>query len=332
MAYIWVQFIIATVIILGSSKYLARSADIIAYKTGLGRTFIGVVLLASATSLPELGIGVSSITMVGSPDLAAGDAFGSNLVNLLIIGLMDLYWRNGPILNSIGTSTTLVGILGILVIGIAAIAITFHQGTTLFGSWLTSPFSIVLFATFLFALYIIFRAERTETLSENTEYDQSSLRGAVAIYSLTAVIIVASAVWLAFSGDQIADQMKREESFVGTQFLAFSTSLPELAASFAALRLRAPELAISNVLGSNLFNMGFVLWIDELAYTSGSLWTAVSGIHVMTAIIAIVMTVAVIVALLTRGRQRPSRFWTYEAISLILLYVFASWINFFLVS
>tara|TARA_B100001123_G_scaffold358682_1_gene413688 strand:- start:5441 stop:6439 length:999 start_codon:yes stop_codon:yes gene_type:complete len=332
MAYIWVQFIIATVIILGSSKYLARSADIIAYKTGLGRTFIGVVLLASATSLPELGIGVSSITMVGSPDLAAGDAFGSNLVNLLIIGLMDLYWRNGPILNSIGTSTTLVGILGILVIGIAAIAITFHQGTTLFGSWLTSPFSIVLFATFLFALYIIFCAERTETLSDNTEYDQSSLRGAIGIYSLTAVIIVASAVWLAFTGDHIADQMKWEESFVGTQFLAFSTSLPELAASFAALRLRAPELAISNVLGSNLFNMGFVLWIDELAYTSGSLWTAVSGIHVMTAIIAIVMTVAVIVALLTRGRQRPSRFWTYEAILLILLYVFASWINFFLVS
>ena len=332
MAYIWVQFIIATVIILGSSKYLARSADIIAYKTGLGRTFIGVVLLASATSLPELGFGVSSITMVGSPDLAAGDAFGSNLVNLLIIGLMDLYWRNGPILNSIGTSTTLVGILGILVIGIAAIAITFHQGTTLFGSWLTSPFSIVLFVTFLFALYVIFRAERTETLSENTEYDQSSLRGAIAIYSLTAVIIVSSAVWLAFTGVEIADQMHWEQSFVGTQFLAFSTSLPELAASFAALRLRAPELAISNVLGSNLFNMGFVLWIDELAYTSGSLWTAVSGIHVMTAIIAIVMTVAVIVALLTRGRQRPSRFWTYEAISLILLYVFASWINFFLVS
>ena len=332
MAYIWVQFIIATVIILGSSKYLARSADIIAYKTGLGRTFIGVVLLASATSLPELGMGVSSITVIGAPDLAAGDAFGSNLVNLLIIGLMDLYWRNGPILNSIGTTTTLVGILGILVIGIAAIAITFHQGTTLFGSWLISPFSIILFAAFLFALYIIFRAERTETLSENTEYDQASLRVAIAIYSLTAVIIVAAAVWLAFTGDHIADQMKWEESFVGTQFLAFSTSLPELAASFAALRLRAPELAISNVLGSNLFNMGFVLWVDELVYTGGSFWAVVSGIHVITAIIAILMTAVVIVALLNRGRQRPSRFWTYEAISLVMLYVFASWINFFLVS
>lgn len=332
MAYIWIQFIIATVIILGSSKYLARSADIIAYKTGLGRTFIGVVLLASATSLPELGMGVSSITVIGAPNLAAGDAFGSNLVNLLIIGLMDLYWRNGPILNSIGTTTTLVGILGILVIGIAAIAITFHQGTTLFGSWLISPFSIILFAAFLFALYILFRAERTETLSENTEYDQASLRVAIGIYSLTAVIIVAAAVWLAFTGDHIADQMKWEESFVGTQFLAFSTSLPELAASFAALRLRAPELAISNVLGSNLFNMGFVLWVDELVYAGGSFWTVVSGIHVITAIIAIVMTAVVIVALLNRGRQRPSRFWTYEAISLVMLYVFASWINFFLVS
>ena len=154
------------------------------------------------------------------------------------------------------------------------------------------------------------------------------MRVAIGIYSLTAVIIVAAAVWLAFTGDHIADQMKWEESFVGTQFLAFSTSLPELAASFAALRLRAPELAISNVLGSNLFNMGFVLWVDELVYTGGSFWTVVSGIHVITAIIAIVMTGVVTVAILTRGRKRPSRFWTFEAIALVLLYVFASWINF----
>ena len=319
-------------IILGSSKYLARSADIIAFKTGLGRTFIGVVLLASATSLPELGMGVSSISVLGAPDLAAGDAFGSNLVNLLIIGLMDLYWRNGPILNTIGTGASLIGILGILITGVATIAITFHHGTTLFSSWLVSPFSLAIFVTFLFGLYVIFRAERTETASENTEYEQASLGMEIGIYSLSALIIVAAAVWLAFTGDNIADQMHLEESFVGTQFLAFSTSLPELAASFAALRLRAPELAISNVLGSNLFNMGFVLWIDELAYTKGSFWAAISGIHLMTAIIAIVMTAVVIVAILSRGRQRPSRFWTYEAISLVLLYVFAGWLNFYLVS
>ena len=67
-----------------------------------------------------------------------------------------------------------------------------------------------------------------------------------------------------------------EASFVGTQFLAISTSLPEFAASYAAVRIGAPDLAIANLLGSNLFNMGFVLFIDDVAYVDGPLWTGIA--------------------------------------------------------
>ena len=100
---------------------------------------MGVVLLASATSLPELGTGISSISIVGDPDLAAGDAFGSNLFNLLIIGLMDLWWRNGPVLNAFGTTAVMVATLGILVIGAATLAITFHSASGLFATWPYKP-------------------------------------------------------------------------------------------------------------------------------------------------------------------------------------------------
>ena len=86
LVLLWLQLAGAAGIILAASTWLAKSADIIAEKAGLGRSFIGVVLLATATSLPELGTGVSAITIVGTPDLAAGDAFGSNLVNLLLVG------------------------------------------------------------------------------------------------------------------------------------------------------------------------------------------------------------------------------------------------------
>ena len=81
---LWIQLATAALVILAFATQLAKSADIIAFKTGLGRSFIGVVLLATATSLPELGTGVSSIVLVGAPDLALGDAFGSNIFNLLI--------------------------------------------------------------------------------------------------------------------------------------------------------------------------------------------------------------------------------------------------------
>ena len=70
---LWLMLAAAAVIILGASNFLAKSADVIAFKTGLGRAFIGVVLLATATSLPELGVGVSSVTLADNPDLAVGD-------------------------------------------------------------------------------------------------------------------------------------------------------------------------------------------------------------------------------------------------------------------
>ena len=331
--FIWLQFAVVTALIFFTSKFLARSVDVIAFKTGLGRAFLGVVLLASATSLPELGTGISSISIVGDPDLAAGDAFGSNLVNLLIIGLMDLWWRNGPILNAFGNSVVMVATLGILVIGAATIAITFHSSTGLFATWFLSPFSILMMATFVIGLYLIYKfeqTERTERKAEDTDYSNAKLPLEIGVYLLSATVIIASAVWLAFTGESIAEEMGWGTSFVGTQFLALSTSLPEMGASFAALRIRAPELAVSNVLGSNLFNMGFVLWADDLAYSGGTFWTAISEIHSMTAVLAIVMTAVVIIALVRRNRRRPTRFWTYEAVTLIALYALASVLIFYL--
>ena len=115
-----------------------------------------------------------------------------------------------------------------------------------------------------------------------------------------------------------------EASFVGTQFLAFSTSLPELAASFAAVRLGAPELAIGNILGSNVFNMGFVLFLDDVAFEDGAIWAFASDVHTLTAVFAMLMTALVIVAITLRPRGRPVRFITYEGAGLIGLYAAAS--------
>lgn len=324
---LWIQLGLAALLILGASTYLARSADVIALKTGLGRSFAGIILLATATSLPELGTGVSSIVLVGEVNLAAGDAFGSNLFNLLIIGLLDLFWRDGPILNRISTTSVLVASLSIVVIGLAASAIIIHNQTSISSGWYVSPVSIVILLIFLTAMYMTYRFGKLHSEDgtiENTQYEFDSLIKAVITYTLSATVVIITAIWLAHSGDKVATEMGWDASFMGTQFLAFSTSLPELAAGFAAIRIRAPELAVSGVLGSNLFNMGFVLFVDDLAYTSGAIWTEVSQIHVITAIIAMIMTAVVVIALIDRNRQRPHKHWTFEAITLIGLYVAAS--------
>ena len=327
---LWIQLLVATGFILLAANFLAKSADIIALRTGLGRSFIGVVLLATATSLPELGTGVSAITIVGAPDLAVGDAFGSNLFNLFIIGLLDLFWRNTgtPILNSVSTTSVFVGILGVFIISITVIAVYFHEHLPegSFSGWFISPVTVILFIFFLISMYLIYRIARTDEHGESTDddYASESLARAGVTYAIAAVIIIGSAIWLANTGEGIAHAMHWEASFVGTQFLAFSTSLPELAASLAALRINAPELAITNVLGSNLFNMGFILTIDDLALVGEPLWSSISSIHEATAIFAIFMTCVVLIGLMVRNRRRPFGLITYESAALIALYIAAS--------
>ena len=323
---LWLQLAAAAAIILGASWFLAKSADVIAFKTGLGRSFVGVVLLATATSLPELGTGVSSIALLDEPDLALGDAFGSNLFNLLIIGLLDLYWRDGPLLNRVGFTSAIVGALGIAVIGIAALALLVHGATTAMSGWHIGPLSVLLAAMFLLAMLLIYRSGQAEGQDEGGEqYEGASLAGAFLRYFVSAALVVGAAVWLANSGDGIAEAMGWEASFVGTQFLAFSTSLPELATSFfAVVRLGAPELAIGNILGSNVFNMGFVLFLDDVAFADGAIWAVASDIHVLTAVFAMFMTALVITAITLRPRGRPTGVITYEGAALIGLYAAAS--------
>ncbi len=329
LTLLWLQLAAAAGLILVTAHFMAGAADVIAEKTGLGRSFVGVVMLATATSLPELGTGVSAITLVGEVDLAVGDAFGSNLFNLLIIGLLDIYWRRGPVLSSVSPTSALVGVLGITVISVALTAILVHGFTSHMAGWYISPMSFILIGVFLVSMFLIYRAESQEQEtagpSEIERYSDKSLTRAFATYLTMAVVVVASAVWLANLGEDLAHAMGWEASFVGTQFLAFSTSLPELAASFAALRLGAPELAITNVLGSNLFNMGFVLFMDDVTFVEGSLWRSISDIHMLTAIIAVIMSAIVVSGILTKRRGgRRSLPISIEGALMIALYIAAS--------
>ena len=218
--------------------------------------------------------------------------------NLLIIGLLDIFWRRGPILTAVSTSSVVVGALGICVISLAGVAVLVHSMTTTLSSWYISPVSVLLFVTFLGAIYMIYRLEQArgdqaqedQVRDENHEYRSATLSRAILTYTVAAAVVVGAAIWLALTGDKVAEEMGWEASYMGTQFLALSTSLPELAASFAAIRLNAPELAITNLLGSNLFNMGFVLFLDDVAFSDGALWAAISPIHGLTVVVAVLMT------------------------------------------
>ncbi|MDO8715674.1 MAG: hypothetical protein Q7J73_02535 [Dehalococcoidales bacterium] len=116
---IWLQFAVCLAIIVVSGSKLAKYGDVIAEKTGLGRVWIGVVLLAAVTSLPELATGITSATVLAEPDLTMGDLFGSNLINLVIIAILDLVHRRGPVLHYLGSGIVLSTILSLFLIAAA---------------------------------------------------------------------------------------------------------------------------------------------------------------------------------------------------------------------
>ena len=153
---LWIIFASTSVIILFSGKFLASSTDTIAVRTGLGHTFVGFVLLATATSIPELATGISSIQLLDQPDIAAGDVFGSNLFNLLIIGVLDVFWRNEPILRSVADSNTIaIATFGIVVFILAIQAIFLHEMWTGLNNFLVSPIAIAIFIVFLISLFLV---------------------------------------------------------------------------------------------------------------------------------------------------------------------------------
>jgi len=325
----WMQLIIAAIIILFSSTYLAKSADVIALKTGLGRTFVGVVLLATATSLPELATGINAVATLNAPNLAGGDVFGSNIFNLLIIVVLDTYWRNGTFLGSVYNNTWLIAVLSISIISIAVIAL-WNPLQINVGIGHIGLFSYILLIFFGLSMFILYqqgkKGEKSqETHEESHDQDKSyTLKKSFIIYGISASIIIISAIFLSRAGEEIAEIMHWGESFVGTQLLALSTSLPELATSIAAVRLRAPELAITNLLGSNLFNTGIVLFADDAFYMNGSIWDAFSNAHILNLGIAILMTCIVFTTILLKPKRKLLKYFGIESVLLVACYLIAT--------
>jgi len=330
---VWLKFIGSLVIILFAGTKLARYGDIIAEKTGLGGAWVGLLLMATATSLPELFTGISAVALVGAPNLALGDAFGSNLFNLMIIALLDILHRKGPLLTRVGSRHTLLGGLTILLIAFATLSIFVSSNISGLHLGWVSIFTPLLILLYLFTLRKAFHHERSQQAQpveerEAPRYEEISLPRAYTYYSIAALSIIAGAIWLAFVGSEINEVTGWGATFVGSLFLAAVTSAPEVVVSIAALRLGAVDMAVANMLGSNMFNMGIVLAGDDLFYRAGSLFADVSINHVFSGLVAILMTCVIIVGLSSPSRRKMLPGVTWYTIVLIVLYLLGFYILF----
>ena len=327
---VWLQFIICTAIIVFAGIKLSTYGDIIAEKTGLGRTWIGIVLLASVTSLPELITGFSSIVVFDVPNIATGNVLGSCMFNMLTIALLDLRTRTAPISSRAHQGQVIAAGYGIFLLGMVSYSIVIdNKLPTVFWIGVNSIFFIL---TYLWAMRMIFMYERRRKLAalkevvEELQYKHISTRKTYLMFAVFAVIIIGAALWLPYLGDRIAEMTGLGTTFVGTTFIAFATALPELVISFAALRIGAVDLALGNLFGSNLFNIG-ILAFNDILYVKGALLSNVSTNHLISANAAIMMTAIAIVGLTYRTRQR-FLFLAWDSVAIILIYMITTSILF----
>lgn len=164
--------------------------------------------------------------------------------------------------------------------------------------------------------------EFVRDVAEEARYAGITKARAYTMYGLNAVVIIVAASYLPHVGERIAEVTGLGNTFVGSVFIALSTSLPELVVSLGALRLGAVDIALGNLFGSNLFNIG-ILAIDDVLYTKGALLSDISSAHLISASAAITMTAIAVIGL-TYQATRKLRFFSWDSIAIIIVYVFTT--------
>jgi cation:H+ antiporter len=304
----------AAAIVVVAGIVLARSGDQIAERTGLGGLFVGMLLLAGATSLPEVAVDVSA-SLAGAPDLAVGDLFGSSMANMAILATIDLLHRGG-VWPAVSLGHARLASIGIALTAIAVLGIAAPPGVRL--GWIGIE-TIVIVGGYIAAMLWIRRSPTTAHRRGEPSADLVSptgwgatpaherpLRAEVARFAAGSVAVLVAAPALALSGQGIAAATGIGETFIGTVLLAGSTSLPELVASIAAVRIGAYDLAVGNLFGSNAFNMTALLAAD-VAYLPGPILAAVDPAQVVAGMGAILMMALALAAVVHGERTRVAR-------------------------
>lgn len=333
MVWFILKFLISALIIFSAGYLLTKFADKIAQLTGWGRLFVGGLLLAGATSLPEFMVDLHA-TQMGLPNLAIGDLLGSCLFNLLILALLDFTYPSkfkGTAFSPQFLHHSLAAVLTILLASILGIAILTPFYFSLFGA---SIFSWTLLIVYLYGLRLIFlEGSQDGTKNEPVKNEpietepkkMHSLFFAFSGYLFSAFVILFTAPFLVEAAEQLAKQTGLGQSFIGTTLVALTTSLPELVSTLVAFRMGAPDLALGNVFGSNAFNLLLVLPLDLLK--PGPLFTEINKVHAITAFGIVTATGAAVMGQLYRKKRNsiitePSSVAVVGVILIILILLF----------
>jgi len=314
----WIEFFLGAGVIVIAAVKLAEYADAIAWHTKLGRLFVGTLLLAGATSLPEF-LTVFSAVRLGHLNMVPGTLFGSNMFNMFLLGLLTLLFFRRRIFQRVSAGHALSAGLAVFLTGIPVF--TLLSRTHFRIGWIGLE-SLAILVFYLGGVSMLRSQPGDRTLSPMTAGGESGkpvslLHAAIGFLAVTLILIIVIPR-LVSSATRIASVTGLGDGFVGVLLLAGVTSLPELVASLAAIRIGAFDMAIGNLFGSNMFNI-CLLALADLIHPKGAL---LAGVHVnfaLAGMVALLISCLGLIGILFQGQKRD---WIFHLHSLLIVLVY----------
>ncbi|MCP5514752.1 MAG: hypothetical protein H7A26_04755 [Spirochaetales bacterium] len=304
---IWVEFSIVSLLVIVFGYLLSDRADTLAEALNIGKGLIGFILLGFATSIPELVSTISSTVLLDNPLLGSGNIIGSNNANLFILFASLLFTASLRKKGNHLDDESLVSVsFCFSSTSIFTAAVLFSGRPSVFGF---SVYSYLIAAVFFLSIFELHKASKANT--EKKEKENLS-RGFYAVLIFYLAVLVASSYYLSVVVDKISRVTSFGATASGALFLAWSTSLPELAVTVSSIIIGSSEMGIGNILGSNIFNM-FVLAVAEISSRSSiSVFSNDSSLVVFSLMQLILLSLL----LLSLSQNRLAKVWKISVLPL----------------
>lgn len=328
---VFVYFVLAAIVTVIASIKLSQYADVISEKTAMGGMMVGTLLLAGATSLPEVSTSFSAAA-IGNADIAVGNMIGSNLFNLFILASFDFLLRRRRILERASKDHLYTAFLGLLLTVLVILSLWLRIDISFLGIGLDA---LIIAIAYIVGMVVINKLQSQDASIEEAAVSEQepnnpsgdlSAKAAVIRFILAALVVLGTGTALSITGDEIAVITGIGSSFIGSFLIAATTSLPEAISVFVALRLNNVNMAVGAILGSNIFNM-IILAISDPVYTAGPILSAVSGAHMIIALGVLAMSLLIIYAL-TQKKTLSSTVYSVPSILMVIIYFVATFLNF----
>lgn len=251
--------LLGLVVLIKGAGFLVEGASVIASRFGISPLTIGLTVVSLGTSMPEMLVSLTS-ALQNKPDLAIANVIGSNIANVLLVLGFAAIIRPLPVRNSTVVSEIPFSLSAALLLGFVANAHLFSESSELSISHLDG--AILLFFFLLFMLYVYKTSKISGKPVHRVEPDGTMTR-ALSFITLGAVGLYFGGQWVVDGAVDLARNWGLNDALIGLTIVAIGTSSPELVASAVAAYRNQADIAVGNIVGSNIFNLLWVLGLTS---------------------------------------------------------------------